>query len=212
MSALERGDARRAASMAPADGPEKRGRAPTAQPPGYAVTAVSWTPQTELGLREWLEHGRRLGALGRGVSWWIGDWLLYGNLRHGERYARASRATGYDRQSLMNMAYVASRFEVGRRRAALSWTHHAEVAALPVDEQEHWLTRAEDDRMSVRSLRTEVRAIRRRRADPAMLQRSVEEKAVVAASVVCPHCQGVIDLAGEHPRVPLPIAAATPPQ
>lgn len=180
-------------------------------PPSAALTAVSWTPPADLDLREWLVHGRRLGVLGRGVAWWIGDWLIYGNLRYGERYARASRVTGYDRQSLMNMAYVASRFSVERRRATLSWSHHAELAARPAHEQDLWLARAEADRMSVRSLRTELRSLQRRRAEPAALRRYAPEDDGAAPSVVCPRCHSVIELGGEHVRTSLALAAAARP-
>lgn len=98
--------------------------------------------------------------VGRNVAWWIGDWLLYGNARYGERYPRAAKVTGYDVQSLMNMAWVASRFDPSRRREELSWSHHAELAALAAAEQDVWLDRAEQERMSVRCLRTELRAAR----------------------------------------------------
>ena len=40
----------------------------------------------------------------------------------------------------MNMVYVASRFEVSRRREMLSWSHHAALAALDRDGQELWRT------------------------------------------------------------------------
>src|SRR5439155_5100733 len=123
---------------------------------GVALTSTAWRSLAQLGLREWVEHGRRLGVVGRAAGWWIGDWLRYGNDRFGERYARASRITGYDAQTLMNMVYVASRYEASRRRENLSWSHHAEVAALPDEEQERWLTRAEADRLSVRCLREEI--------------------------------------------------------
>ena len=53
----------------------------------------------------------------------------------------------------MNMVYVATRFEAERRRERLSWSHHAELAALEPDDQEQWLTRAEEQRLSVRDLR-----------------------------------------------------------
>jgi hypothetical protein len=60
----------------------------------------------------------------------------------------------------MNMAYVASRFEFSRRRKNLSWSHHAEVAPLSTDEQEYWLNIAVEKRLSVRRLRSELRAWR----------------------------------------------------
>lgn len=125
--------------------------------------SVAWQPQRALDLDEWVYHGVRLGAIGRGVAWWIGDWVNYGNARFGEKYVRAARITGYDLQSLMNMAYVASRFGISRRRENLSWSHHAEVAPLSEPEQELWLNIAAERRLSVRSFRAELRAWRSER-------------------------------------------------
>ena len=106
------------------------------------------------------EDGRRLARLGR-PGWWIGDWLRFGAEAFGERYAPAARTTGYDRQSLMNMVYVASKIEPGRRREQLSWSHHAELAALEPADQDRWLDHAVDERLSVRSLREAIRGQRR---------------------------------------------------
>jgi hypothetical protein len=122
--------------------------------------AVAWQPSGELDLAEWVEHGRRIGGAGRSCGWWIGDWLRYGNERFGERYSRAANATGYDIQTLMNMVYVASHVAVSRRRETLSWSHHAELASLTVDEQDSWLERAAESRWSVRDMRTEIRNAR----------------------------------------------------
>src|SRR5262245_58273494 len=80
-----------------------------------AVSPVAWKPQQGLDFTQWLHQGKRLGSIGRGVAWWIGDWVTYGNAKFGEKYSRAATVTGYDVQSLMNMAYVASRFEFPRR-------------------------------------------------------------------------------------------------
>ncbi|HEU5354407.1 MAG TPA: hypothetical protein VFU65_08090 [Actinocrinis sp.] len=124
------------------------------------VSATHWKPWEELDLAEWTVLGRRLGSIGRGVAWWIGDWVNYGNTKFGEKYSRAAKITGYDVQSLMNMSYVASRFDGPRRRESLSWSHHAELAALPVEYQEMWLESAQRDRISVRGLRESVRTWR----------------------------------------------------
>lgn len=125
-----------------------------------AVNAVAWEAPGSMDIAEWIVQGQRLGTLGRGIAWWIGDWVNFGNSAFGEKYARAARITGYDPQTLMNMAYVASRFAVSRRRTSLSWSHHAEVAGLEVEQQEALLTRAEAKRLSVRSLREELRTSR----------------------------------------------------
>jgi hypothetical protein len=76
-----------------------------------------------------------LGEIGRACQWWIGDWLNYGERAYGEKYAQGMAATGYELQTLTNMAWVAARVEISRRREILSWSHHAEVAALESDEQ-----------------------------------------------------------------------------
>jgi hypothetical protein len=83
--------------------------------------------------------------------------VRYGNARYGERYKLVASITGYDTQTLMNMAYVTSRFEPARRRESLSFSHHAELAALCREEQDRWLERAALERLSVRALRAELR-------------------------------------------------------
>jgi hypothetical protein len=117
------------------------------------LTTVGWIPSTDLALEDWLRQGARLGAASRHAPWWIGDWVRYGAARYGSKYDLAARTTGYDRHTLMNMVYVASRFETVRRRENLSWSHHAEVASLDEKEQERWLTRATKEKLSVRGLR-----------------------------------------------------------
>ena len=165
--------------------------------PGIELTPTGWLSEADLGMREWAEQGRKLGVIGRGVGWWLGDWLRYGNSRFGERYARASRITGYDVQTLMNMVYVASRFELHERREGLSWSHHAEVAGCTPEERTRWLEYAESERLSVRCLREEMRRVRRG-ADPAPQLEPGPAVAPVKApdpGLVCPECG--CQLAGE---------------
>lgn len=164
------------------------------------IGKVAWQPGKGLTFDRWLECGRKLGLVGRGVAWWIGDWILYGNEKYGEKYTRASRVTGYDTQTLMNMAYVASRFSPDRRREALSWSHHAELAALDFDDQEYWLTFAINERLSVRSLRQELTASRRISSRRNRLGSSNKVETGVHhdpnGPMLCPHCQHPIDPTG----------------
>jgi hypothetical protein len=177
-----------------------------------AVSQVGWVPRRELAMAEWSAVGRRLGEIGRCSQWWLGDWILYGNLRFGERYSRAAKLTGYDAQSLMNMVYVASHFEIYRRREKLSWSHHASLASLDRDGQEHWLDRAIAEHMSVADLRVELRGTRRAlkavgshpppaEPDPApgdhhahsesasLAEKSSAER---SSALVCPTCGGTV--------------------
>jgi hypothetical protein len=132
------------------------------RPPQTEVSTVAWSADRDLAYDQWLRQGRQLGVAGRSAGWWIGDWLRYGAARYGRKYAPAARATGYDTQTLMNMVYVATRFEVSRRRENLSWSHHAELAPLDVEEQEGWLDRAIEQRLTVSGLRRELLAANRR--------------------------------------------------
>lgn len=136
------------------------GRPPVGRAPRSIAPAITWRPESALTVPDWIETGKSLGTIGRGASWWIGDWVNYGNQHFGEKYTRAAQITGYDVQTLMNMAYVALRFDSSRRRENLSWSHHAEVASLPFEQRERWLDVAQSRRLSVHNLRGELRAWR----------------------------------------------------
>jgi hypothetical protein len=167
-------------------------RSAVATGPAAELTRVAWTPHGDVGLAQWAAVGRRFGEIGRCSQWWLGDWILYGNQRFGERYTRAVKLTGYDVQSLMNMVYVASRFVVSRRRESLSWSHHAALAAMDVAEQERWLDRAGTERLSVADLRVALRSHRRgptADAPDRQLPAPADEKALV-----CPNCGGRVPL------------------
>jgi hypothetical protein len=150
------------------------------------ITSVAWKAGSEIDLAEWIAAGRKLGTLSRCNKWWLGDWIRYGNARFGERYARAAAITGYDVQSLMNMVWVASRFEISRRREILSWSHHETVASLEHDVQEQWLDRATEEKLSVADLRLELRTARKLVKEGA--QSEGDPSLSAAPVVVCPNC------------------------
>jgi hypothetical protein len=152
------------------------------------MNTVAWIVQGELGLADWVAYGRRIGVSGRSSGWWIGDWLRYGNARFGERYSRASKTTGYDPQTLMNMVYVASHYGVERRREKLSWSHHAELAALDQEEQERWLTVAEQERWSLSDLRVACRNSRGKRSAEKVESRRSDSHGATPKGYACPRC------------------------
>jgi len=163
--------------------------APVARRKVAGITPVAWVVNTDLDLADWVSAGRNLGAMSRCSQWWLGDWIRYGNTKFGERYARAASITGYDAQTLMNMVYVASRFDISRRRENLSWSHHEALASLDEQAQEYWLDHAGESRLSVSDLRLELRAARKR-----FRQEKEEEGGQESAdryeadALVCPHC------------------------
>jgi len=111
-----------------------------------------------MSYQKWESIGRQLLALADSSTWWIADWLVYGETSFQDRYAEAIRSTSLNYQTLRNYAWVARRFHPSRRRDALSFGHHAEVAALQGSEQDYWLRKAEELGWSRNQLRREVRA------------------------------------------------------
>lgn len=159
--------------------------------PASTITAVAWLPKREMDIAEWSRAGHRLSVMSRCSPWWLGDWIHYGNAKFGEKYSRAAKITGYDAQTLMNMVYVASHFEASRRREELSWSHHETVTSLSSDEQDRWLTRAIDDKLSVADLRLELRSCRKGKQALSHLDTTdgnAGEENTVVMSVTCPNC------------------------
>lgn len=106
---------------------------------------------------EWTALGERLCAGAKVINWWVGDWWTSGQHRYGERAKTTAQGIfGREFQTLRNIAAVCSAMETSRRRDTLSWSHHAEVAALPASEADALLDQAEQNGWSRRDLRAAV--------------------------------------------------------
>ena len=80
---------------------------------------------------------------GKALQWWWSDILAYGEKEYGKTYKKAVDESKFEYETLRGLKYVSQSIELFRRRNFLSWSHHAEVAALEPDEQDFWLERAE---------------------------------------------------------------------
>src|SRR4051794_38435324 len=100
------------------------------------VGSIGLTLPDTLSREDWLSIGVRLGRAERGVMWEIGEWWNFAEHRYGDRAAlvRADDWDGPAFQTCVNAGNVAQRFKGNRRRLSLSFSHHAEVAALPSQE------------------------------------------------------------------------------
>lgn len=127
---------------------------------GAHFTATTLDLPDDLSERDWQAIGQRIFAVERGVQWWVGAWVNYGESHYGAKYRAALEVTGREFQTLANFAWVERRFEPSRRREALSWSHHAEVAALEPEVADRILDDAERERWSVRAVRTAVQNLR----------------------------------------------------
>lgn len=126
----------------------------------FATTGLIIPPGMEF--ERWQQLGSDLRKAAKGIQFWIGDWIRYGEHEYGDRYTQAIQATGKDAQTLMNYVYVAEHVEISRRRENVDFSIHAEVASLPPKEQEKILSKAAAGEPTVRDVRREARRIKRR--------------------------------------------------
>ena len=139
---------------------QRRGGSPLSLPtgdPDASFSSAALTLPSGLPFERWRAIGREIVATGDSSTWWLADWARYGEGAYGARYREAVAITGLGCQTLRNYAWVAGRFEASRRRDALSFAHHAEVAALSAAEQDAWLDRAETAGWSRNELRVQMR-------------------------------------------------------
>jgi hypothetical protein len=125
---------------------------------GAVPSRVGMRFDARLPFEEWQRLGKQLSMHANASVWWLGDWLAFGQAKYGRRYKQAIAITGLDYQTLRNYAVVARHFEMSRRRDKLSFQHHAEVCALPEEEQDGWLERAEARGWTRNELRRRLRA------------------------------------------------------
>lgn len=140
----------------------------------YTPTGLIFAEGTTF--EDWIAVGRALRAITAAIQWLVGDWLHYGEARFGEQFAQYADLIGVRKKTLQNWAWVSGRVPLSRRRENLSWAHHAEVAALPPDEQERWLAAAEMHGWTRRQLRAAITGE----------DETVDEDGMI----VCPMCRG----------------------
>lgn len=134
---------------------------------GLSKSVLKAVPVAD-GVAKWEADGQRIFTTINRSAWDLGDWWAFGEAQgYGERKAIAERI-GFEFQTCANAASVARAFATSRRREVLSWSHHAEVAALPESEQDRWLDKAEKGHWSRKDLREAVRAARLPGAPPAL--------------------------------------------
>lgn len=125
------------------------------------ATSISLNLPESMTFEQWEDVGAELANRAKKLNWWIGDWWAAGHHRYGERARLAARGLfGREFKTLANIASVCRAFEPDRRREHLSWSHHAEAAALSPGAADMLLDLAERDRMSKAQVRAAVTTIR----------------------------------------------------
>jgi hypothetical protein len=146
--------------------------------PGCAFTETSLEIEPGMGFEEWVQLGNKLRSAEKGVQFWIGDWIRYGEHEYGGKYTQAIKASKRELKTLQNYVYVTGRIDSSRRREVVNFSAHAEVASLPPNEQERILAKAANETFTVRDVRKEVDRTKR------TLERDVTKGEVVPSSIV----------------------------
>lgn len=107
--------------------------------------------------REWEQLGEYLSWMHGAIDWLIGDWVAYGEAHFGEKAAQAIDATGWDLDTIKQKTRVSLQVPPSQREAALSWSHHREVADLTPADQTRALEKAKSEGMTSGALRTHLR-------------------------------------------------------
>lgn len=122
-----------------------------------ATDGTSLSLPEHLPVEEWTTIGQQIYSMSNSSSWWIGDWIVFGQDKYPDRYRSAIANTSLDYQTLRNYAWIARTFPPIRRRWEVSFQHHMEVAALPADQQDHWLSFAAKFKWSRNELRRQIK-------------------------------------------------------
>jgi hypothetical protein len=96
--------------------------------------------------------GRSLGKLIQIGRFAVGEWVRVGAERYGMTIEEASELSDLSPSTLGRLRWVAERIAPEQRRLGLSFTHHQLVAGLPVEQQEAWLKKAEEDGLTSKEL------------------------------------------------------------
>lgn len=132
-------------------------------------------PET-LTFDDWTDIGRKLCSSARAMNWLIGDWLIAGVERYGEK-AR-TEANALFRSDVARFAPIVEtcrRFPESQRHPRLTFGHHLAVVDLPSEQAERLLSEAEQGRMTTSMLKAHVRVISERQ--PALVDDDPDDTA-----------------------------------
>ena len=108
------------------------------------LSEVMYVPSKELDYDRWAQEVITLARMQRSSSWWLGDILLYGEEKFGERawQVQDQLDVKYEYGTLADLKWVSKRVPPYVRHPKLSWSHHRQVAKLEIADQKAWLAKA----------------------------------------------------------------------
>lgn len=129
---------------------------------GGRIAGITITPSGALVEGIPLEHTyeecmRQITVAEKACKFVLGDLINSASKHYGEKYAKWAEVTGFEIQSLRDIASTCSRVSMEHRRVStLTFIHHREVAKLPPAEQKNWLEKAEESTLDHKRLRKSI--------------------------------------------------------
>jgi hypothetical protein len=142
-----------------------------------------YLPAGIIGYEVWKTLVWEVGKEHSASLWQIADLARYAEATYpdeGSKYDVVAAATGRRVKYLRNLAYIAGAVPLSRRRDALKFAHHAEVAALAAADQEQLLQLAVDAGLTRSELRKQV--LKRKKVTVKTGEQSKENRRSAAAS------------------------------
>lgn len=137
--------------------------------PGIAVTPTSLSVTDDLTYEDFERALTGTAVLNDTTKWWMGDLLVFGEARYGERYAQILSLPQMNEHKVRDYIYVCSRVARSRRNENLSFSHHRAVAPLEPMDQSRLLSQAEREGWSflqLREAKANLEALRRAQTEP----------------------------------------------
>ncbi len=131
---------------------------------GFRLTSASAIPIGRPKIKGWQQALAFAAAANTASPFWLGDLVAHGQDREDwrEKLSQAMAVTKHAEQTLHNLGYIARRVGEEVRAIAPTIGHAAEVASLPPAQQLEWMGKASTEGWSVRDMRLEMRAAKRR--------------------------------------------------
>lgn len=97
----------------------------------------------------------------KNAAWWIGDLVTQALERFGDDAYEVLDVPPHLVDACERWRAVAAKVPPENRREDVSWSHHAAVANMPVDQQRFLLARCADELLNLRELQDHVREWKR---------------------------------------------------
>jgi hypothetical protein len=123
----------------------------------FELTATGARAVKDATFDEWSAAVTWAQQVEKASPFWVGDLLAYGD-RFGEESSQVLDATEYAEKTCANAKFTCERIPPERRRLAVRFSHHQDIANLPTaEEQDKWLKKCEDENLTREQLRAQLK-------------------------------------------------------